>query len=124
MSIYKGDNLIAGGPNIPNRPDWAKSVSLDNETVYMDGYTAPSNGMIIGWFKFNNRIAVLDLKVNSITVARATVINNSTNSEGNVQCPVNKGDYIKLESTQGSIGSDDIDAALYFVPFIEGYTGN
>lgn len=114
MSIYKGDKLIAGGPN---RPNWAKSVLLDHEVVYMDGYTAPSNGMIIGWFKFSNRIAVLDLNVNSITVARSTVINSSTNSEGNVQCPVNKGDYIKLENSLGSIGSDDIDAALYFVPY-------
>ena len=114
MSIYKGDKLIAGGPN---RPDWAKSVLLDPVEVYMDGYTAPSNGMIIGWFKFNNRIAVLSLNVNSITVARATMINSTTNSEGNVQCPVNKGDYIKLENPHGFIASDDIDAALYFVPY-------
>ena len=118
MSIYKGNNLIAGVPKISDgMPDWAKSVLLDHIEVYMDGYTAPSNGMIIGWFKFNNHIAVLDLKVNSITVARATVINSAINSEGNVQCPVNKGDYIKLENTQGSIASDDIDAALYFVPY-------
>ena len=121
MSIYKGNKLIAGGPN---RPNWANAVLLDNETVYMDGYTAPSNGMIVGWFKFNNRIAVLNLNVNSITVAHSAVINSSTNSEGNVQCPVNKGDYIKLEDSQGSIPSSDIDAALYFVPFIDGYTGN
>lgn len=121
MSIYKGNKLIAGGPN---RPDWAKSVLLDHEGVYMEGYTAPSNGMIIGWFKFNNHMAILNLNVNSITVARATAINSTTNSEGNVQCPVNKGDYIKLENALGSIGSKDIDAALYFVPFIDGYTGN
>ena len=84
----------------------------------MDGYTAPSNGMIIGWFKFNYRVAVLDLKVNSITVARATLPPEwQYSSEGNVQCPVNKGDHIKLETSQGVIGSDDIDAALYFVPY-------
>ena len=126
MSIYKGDNLIAGGPNRPNRPDWAKAVLLDHKGVFMDGYTAPSNGMIIGWFKFNYRVAVLDLKVNSITVARATLPpkGQQYSSEGNVQCPVNKGDYIKLEVSQGDIMSDDIDAALYFVPFIDGYTGN
>ena len=126
MSIYKGDRLIASqGSDIDidlirdlHDPDWAKSVLLDHVGLYMDGYTAPSNGMIIGWFKFNNHIAVLDLNVNNITVARATVINSTTNSEGNVQCPVNKGDYIKLENnSQGSIGSNDIDAALYFVPY-------
>lgn len=121
MSIYKGEKLISGSAPAPApaypKPDWAKAVLLDYVGVYMDGYTAPSNGMIVGWFKFNNRIAVLDLRVNSITVARATSINSTTNSEGNVQCPVNKGDYIKLENAQGVIGSDDIDASLYFVPY-------
>ena len=127
MSIYKGNKLIAGGsnkPNKPDRPDWAKAVLLDRVRVYMNGYTAPSNGMIVGWFTFSNHIAVLGLKVNSITVARASITGSSTNSEGNVQCPVNKGDLIKLENLQGSIGLNDIDAALYFVPFIDGYTGN
>lgn len=114
MSIYKGNNIIA---NRQTRPNWQGAVLLDQEGLYMDGYTAPSNGMIVGWFKFNNRIAVLDLDINNITVARATVINSSINSEGNVQCPVNKGDYIQLVNSQGSIASDNIDAGLYFVPY-------
>ena len=118
MSIYKGNKLIAGGPNIPNRPDWAHGVYIDAEALYMDGYTAPSNGMIVGWFRFNNRIAILVLKVNSIAVARASITGSSNiSSEGNVQCPVNKGDYIKLEVTEGGIMSNDINAALYFVPY-------
>ena len=119
MSIYKGEKLISGSTSAYPKPDWTKAVQLDHEAVYVDGYSAPSNGMIIGWFRFTNRIAILNLTVNSITIARATSINSSTNSEGNVQCPVNKGDYIKLENPQGSIGSDDIDAALYFVPYKE-----
>lgn len=114
MSIYKGNKLIA---NRQTRPYWQGAVLLDYVGMYMDGYTAPSDGMIVGWFKFNNHIAVLDLKINSITVARATVISSSTNSEGNVQCPVNKGDYIQLVNSQGTIGSSSIDAALYFIPY-------
>lgn len=124
MSVYKGNNLIAGqGPDINlirdlHNPDWTKAVLLDTEATYMDGYTAPSNGIIVGWFKFSNHIAVLDLKVNSITVARSSVIRSEVNSEGNAQCPVNKGDSITLQTTQGNtINSYDIDAALYFVPY-------
>ena len=118
MSIYKGNKLIAGVPNKPDRPDWAKAVLLDHRgRLYSNGYTAPSNGIIVGWFRFTNHIAVLDLQVNGITVARSSMINNSVNSEGNVQCPVNKGESIKLECTQGVIHYSNIDAALYFVPY-------
>ena len=130
MSIYKGEKLISGSASASAsasaypKPDWAKSVLLDHAGVYMDGYTAPSNGMIVGWFRFSNHIAALELKINSITVARATVLNSTLNSEGNVQCPVNKGDSIRLQATLGDVYSHDIDAALYFVPFIDGYTGN
>ena len=116
MSIYKGDNLIAGGPNRPNRPDWAKAVELSVTDLYNKEYNVPSNGIIVGYF-VSNPASTTYFKINNITVARATVIDNSTKSEGNVQCPVNKGDHIKLENSQGSIGSDDIDAALYFVPY-------
>lgn len=122
MSIYKGNRLIAGGPN---RPYWADAVKLDLARIYTEGrYTAPSNGMLVGWFKFDNHIAILNLSINNITVARSSVINNYLNSEGNVQCPVNKGDYIKLECSHGSVSPNNIVAEVYFVPFIEGYTGN
>lgn len=128
MSIYKGEKLISGSAPAPApapapaypKPDWAKAVLLDHTGIYnnnISGYTAPSNGMVVGWFTFSNRIAVLDLKVNNITVARATSINSTTNSEGNVQCPVNKGNSINLKASIGTIAPKDLEAELYFVPY-------
>ena len=116
--VIDGSGYQSDGVRNLHDPDWVNAVLLDPVGLYMDGYTAPSNGMIIGWFKFDNHITVLDLKVNTITVARAPMPpKGQYSSEGSVQCPVNKGDYIKLKSSEGSIGSDDIDAALYFVPY-------
>ena len=115
MSIYKGEKLISGPAS-----DWTGAVKLNHAEIYSNqanGYTAPSNGMIVGWFKFNNRIAVLDLNINNITVARSSVTNNAVNSEGNVQCPVNKGDHIHLKASLGTIAPNDIEAKLYFVPW-------
>ena len=125
MSIYKGNKLIAGGPNRPNGPDWAHGVYINTGALYKDGYTAPSNGMIVGWFHCDNAGALIEMEINHQTIiARArTFVNGSVSWDGNVQCPVNKGDLIKLESTP-SISPKAISGWLTFVPFIDSYTGN
>ena len=118
MSIYKGDKLIASqGPNILDRPDWARAVLLDGVSVYMDGYTAPSNGIIVGWFRFSGHIAVLDCMIEGITVARAAAKSSTDNSEGNVQCPINKGNELSLNTREGILPSGSITAEIYFVPY-------
>ena len=117
MSIYKGNKLITGLPGTICTPDWDHSVIVSANTLYFDGYIVPSNGMIVGWFKFTNRIAVLDLQVNGITVARSSIINSTVNSEGNVQCPVNKGDELSLNVPEGIINVNDIVLNIRFVPY-------
>ena len=114
MSIYKGNKLIAGGPN---RPDWTHGVDVNVVATYMDGYRAPSNGMIVGWFHCDNVGALIEMEINHQTIiARARTSSNSTSWDGNVQCPVNKGDLIKLESSP-SIPSEAVSGWLTFVPY-------
>ena len=120
MSIYKGTKLVAGvpkGPNGPNRPDWDRSVIVSAKTLYVDGYVVPSNGIIVGWF-FNNKSAVvLSFEVNGISVARASTINSAANSEGNVQCPVNEGDELSINTPEGFTSAENIVSNIHFVPY-------
>ncbi len=115
MSIYKGNKLIAGGPN---RPDWAHYVAINPEAAYMDGYTAPSNGMIVGWFHCGIPGASIKMEINrQIIIARSRAeYNGGVLWDGNVQCPVNKGDLIKLISTP-TISSKEIGGEVTFVPY-------
>ena len=120
MSIYKGNKLIAGGPNGSNRsdrPDWAHAVKLSANTLYLDGYIVPSDGIIVGWFRFTGHIAVLEFLVESIAVARAAAISSSDNSEGNVQCPVNQGNELSLNTREGILTVSNITAEMFFVPY-------
>ena len=131
MSIYKGEKLISGSASASAsasaypRPDWTHSVDINVEAAYIEGYTAPSNGMIVGWFHCNASGHLIEMEINHQTIiARArTLSNGNTSWDGNVQCPVNKGDLIKLEATP-SISSNEVTGWLTFVPFIDSYTGN
>ena len=120
MSIYKGNNLIAGQPGRPGRPgrpDWAHAVKLTADMLYRYGYTAPSDGIIVGWFKIKDRIAALDCMIEGITIARAAVPTSSDSSEGNVQCPINKGNKLSLKTYVGTITASNITAEICFVPY-------
>lgn len=80
-------------------PDWTKAVELGVIDLFNNGYNVPSNGIIVGYFVANPASTVY-IKINNITVARATLPpEQQYGSEGNIQCPVNKGDHITLEPT-------------------------
>lgn len=98
-------------------PDWTKAVKLSVTDLYKAGYNIPSNGIIVGYFISNPASSVF-LKINNITVARATLPPETsyTGSEGNIQCPVNKGDHITLEPSN-TVEVYKLDGRLYFVPY-------
>lgn len=118
MSIYKGNKLIAGkGSKGPEGPDWAHAVELDIKSLYMEGYNAPSNGIIVGYFSTKGAGATAYIKINNITVARSMLgPGGNPNWDGNVQCPVNKSDHIIL-ATNSSISSDKVVGNMCFVPY-------
>lgn len=98
-------------------PDWAKAVKLDHEGLYMDGYNAPSNGIIVGYFTTNSPGITAFIKINNISVAFVTISQRGSPSfGGNVQCPVNKSDHITLE-TNLSIEANRLTSEVYFVPY-------
>lgn len=98
-------------------PDWTKAVELSVTDLYNKGYNVPSNGIIVGYF-IANPAASAFLKINNITVARASLPpeTNYTGSEGNIQCPVNKGDHITLEPTN-TVEVYKMTGEIHFVPY-------
>lgn len=97
-------------------PDWTKAVKLSVIELYSEGYNVPSNGIIVGYF-VSNPASTTYFKINNITVARASLPpENQYGSEGNIQCPVNKGDHITLEPTN-TAEDYKLAGGIYFVPY-------
>lgn len=97
-------------------PDWSKAVKLNVTELYSEGYNVPSNGIIVGYF-VSNPASTTYFKINNITVARASLPpEHQYGSEGNVQCPVNKGDRITLEPTN-TAEVYKLAGGLDFVPY-------
>lgn len=97
-------------------PDWSKAVELNVIDLFNNGYNVPSNGIIVGYF-VSNPASTTYFKINNITVARATLPPEwQYGSEGNVQCPVNKGDHITLEPTN-TAEVYKLAGGLHFVPY-------
>lgn len=97
-------------------PDWSKAVELGVIDLFNKGYNVPSNGIIVGYF-VSNPASVTYFKINNITVARAALPpEHQYGSEGNIQCPVNKGDHITLEPTN-TAEVYKLAGGIYFVPY-------
>lgn len=97
-------------------PDWSKAVKLNVTELFSEGYNVPSNGIIVGYF-VSNPASTTYFKINNITVARASLPpEHQYGSEGNVQCPVNKGDHITLEPTN-TAEVYKLAGGLDFVPY-------
>ena len=121
MSIYKGNNLIAGqGLDIDidlirnlHDPDWSQAVSI-TATQLVEGYTVPKRGIIVGSIIPNTYSATGSpiIKINGITVSYARGSSNEI-SHGSVQCPVCANDRASLEG----ISAGSCDAHINFVPY-------
>ena len=101
-------------------PYWSQAVLLDIKAVYSNGYTAPSNGMIVGYVYANVPESVAIIKINDIEISRADTGPTDSSACANVQCPVNKGDLIKIRvssSSGPSIDSNRLRGNLTFVPY-------
>jgi hypothetical protein len=82
----------------PPRPDWANAVAITAAQITA-GYTAPSDGMIVGWTLPNdNSLTQVIVKINNTIVARSYRNNNSVEGwDANVQCPVAANDTVIVE---------------------------
>ena len=108
MSIYKGNNLIAGqGLDIDididlirdlHDPNWSQAVSITADQLSA-GYTAPGRGIIVGWAISKTDVTVsghnMAIKVNGVEVCTSAFKGGEWTSFANIQVPVNKNDVIK-----------------------------
>ena len=96
MSIYKGNNLIAGqGVDTDlirslHDPDWSQAVAITKEQLYA-GYTAPSDGM----FVCTGVITLGTGAPRRIAVNNVPIVSGTSNVPDSTMCPVSKGDLIK-----------------------------
>lgn len=90
------------------QPDWQNAISLTGAQLQA-GYTAPVDGMIVGWAIPTNGITYAT--VNGVVVARAAFVDNLYACFTNVQCQVNKGDIFKIDNVSPSVNNTS------FVPF-------
>ena len=116
MSIYKGNELIAGGSNGsngPNRPDWAKAVAISTKELAA-GYKVPADGMIVGSVIPAPGVSNLKLFCNGVLLSEGTS-NTATHwtSYLHSHTIVNAGDVISITPPNVSSGSSD----LSFVPW-------
>lgn len=92
-------------------PDWQNAAAITSAQL-LSGYTAPSNGMIVGvaW-KDNSTSEVMFLKLNSVTIAGSMYSTNNDRCFANVQVPVEGGDVLTLT------GASTVSSDLSFVPY-------
>lgn len=123
MSIYKGNNLIAGqGLDIDlirdlHDPDWAHATKLTANTLYFDGFIAPGNGIIVGSFTVKNRTVILDCMIEGVTIAQAITSSSVTSCTSNIQCPICQGNELLLNTREGTLSISDMTTEMYFVPY-------
>ena len=106
MSIYKGDNLIAGGPNRPNRPDWDRGEYISNPGN-MD-YNVPESGIVYvadAISNSSNEVAMLLINEHKVATMGSSYVSSGS-------FPVNKGDVVKTRN----LGSRP-STVLGFVPW-------
>lgn len=125
MSIYKGNNLIAGsGLDIAididlirdlHDPDWSQAIAITADQLGA-GYTAPGRGIIVGWALSKTDVTVsghnMSITVNDIEVCTSAYVGGTWFSYANVQVPVNQNDVIKA-----SEGVSSTNMTMSFVPY-------
>ena len=89
-------------------PDYSNAISINLSTLYTTGYTAPSDGIIVGWSV--PTVGVSYATVNDIVISRADQIANFYACFTNVQCLVSADDVFKISNAQES-------GNYSFVPF-------
>lgn len=110
--LYKHDDEIervAGAykPYVINpRPDWSNAEVITANQLYA-GYTAPSDGMIVGW-SYPSEGHGFNLSINGINLC----LSGSTSAFATVSTPINKNDIIKANDLPGLTD-------IHFVPWKE-----
>lgn len=89
------------------QPDWQNAVAITAAQINA-GYTAPENGMIVG-YNYANYNGGSEPTINGIIVARSDH-NSGGVSFTNIQCQVNKGDVFIAPNS-------DPECRFHFVPF-------
>ena len=118
MSIYKGNNLIAGqGLDIElirnlHDPDWSQAVSITSKQL-VAGYTTPGRGIVVGWAATQDASGnTMAITVNGIVIGASTWKSNDWTSYPAIQVPVNKNDVIKVSQDVSSKKTN-----MSFVPY-------
>ena len=115
MSVYKGENVIAGGSvdtYFVRKPAWSQAVAVTAADISA-GYTVPKDGiMIIPYFQTNSGVSGFKrVHINGTVTVASAFGDGAGTRPSSAQITVNAGDVITADS-----GSSISDAAT-FVPF-------
>ena len=115
MSIYKGNNLIAGGSAdtyFVKKPAWSQAIELSPVDLTA-GYKAPADGMIIGSFYYSKTDRHYFFTLNGANIM--PLLAGDTLRPLTLNLTVNKGDII--DCTVPSAADLVLIPSIKFVPF-------
>lgn len=115
MSIRKGDNVIAGASvGFIGKPAWSQAVEI-TAAQFNAGYTAPADGMIVGFatMGFGDKVAFIYINNTKVSLSRRATGGNLDVRTADIQCIVNKGDVLTASFSY----ADTSESSLSFVPF-------
>lgn len=103
MSVYKGENVIAGGSvdtYFVRKPAWSQAVAVSQSDFSPNGYTIPADGIIFGAFYCSTAVKWANVTINDIKAGSA-YSNPQTVGQGaggTLSSIVTAGDVVKIDS--------------------------
>lgn len=114
MSVYKGENVIAGGSvdtYFVRKPAWSQAISITLAQLKA-GYAAPEDGVFIGYVNpLTPTSTYIPVTINGLEVGLCATW-QTARSYLNLTCQVNQGDVIQC----ANINTAD-SISLSFIPF-------
>ena len=119
MSIYKGEDMIAGPTQqkFVRKPAWSRAASVTVAQLNA-GYTAPADGILVGYVYTTQQATPTKVMVNGVAIS---IVYGSASdvSAGSFQIQINQGDSVTVER---SVIASNVD--ISFVPFEDSVIGD
>ena len=90
-------------------PDYSNAISINLSTLHTTGYTAPSDGIIVGW-SYPSTNSGSRFSINDVEIARADFVDQQYVAYSNIQCLISANDVFKADNAQ-------VNGTYSFVPF-------
>lgn len=119
MSIYKGEDMIAGPTQqkFVRKPAWSRAIAVTVAQLNA-GYTAPADGLLVGYVYTTQQATPTKIMVNGVAI---TIVYGSASdvSAGSFQTQVNQGDSVTVER---SVTASNV--TISFIPFEDSIIGD